>query len=39
MSSKGVVSSLENRRGIKLGQELCDAPVKVVFTGKCGGGQ
>lgn len=37
MSSKGVTSSLENRRCIKLEWDVCDVPTKMTFTGMCGG--
>lgn len=37
MSSREAVFSL-NRRGIKLEWELCDVPMRMIFTGKRGGG-
>lgn len=36
--SKGVFSALENRRSMKLEWEVCDVPMKMIFTGKYGGG-
>lgn len=38
MSSKGVISPLENRRCIKLEWDTCVVSVKKTFTGERGGG-